>query len=310
MENIIEVEMLCKNYANVEAVRGISFTVKKGAFFAFLGENGAGKSTTINIISTLLSKTSGEVVVCGGRVDDADEHIRRSLGAVFQDSMLDKHLTVRENIVSRGRMYGLAHRDIEKRITSLSTPIGLMGFLDRRYGKLSGGQKRRADIARALINQPRVLILDEPTTGLDPKTRQSVWGTIRKLQSETKLTVFLTTHYMEEAAAADHIVVINNGQICAEGSPESLRRKYSADRLIITPKHLGKMIRKMKNVGHSYQQDGETINVCIGNAMDAIDIVTAVRDDIETFEVIHGSMEDVFIHLTDGDTACGGADNA
>ncbi len=297
MENIIEIRDLKKTYKSVEAVKGISFSVKAGSFFAFLGENGAGKSTTINMIVTLLKKTSGHVMVNGNVLDENDSAIRKDIGVVFQNSMLDDFLTVRENIINRGKMYHLSKSEIEERLKTLSEKIGLEGFIDRQYKSLSGGQKRRSDIARALINKPKVLILDEPTTGLDPKTRMAVWEMIKNLKQETGLTVFLTTHYMEEAAQADHIVIINSGLIKAQGTPEQLRRKYSSDKLIVIAKIKEHMIERLYEMGlEGVMLCGESISIALENSMQAIDILLAVRNDIDGFEVIQGNMDDVFIN--------------
>ena len=236
MPNIIEIKDLWKKYKNVEAVKGIDFSVKEGSFFALLGENGAGKSTTIHILSTLLKKSSGEVIINRHRIDEEDDAIRQDIGVVFQGNMLDQYLTVRENIEGRGFLYGMEKEVIRQTMLELSEKIGVIDILDRRYGKLSGGQKRRADIVRALINQPRLLIMDEPTTGLDPYARRCVWEVIKQLKEERKLTIFLTTHYMEEAACADEIVIMDSGEIKACGTPEQLRLQYSSDRLILIPK--------------------------------------------------------------------------
>ena len=300
MENIIKVEDMKKSYRDIEAVKGISFSVRKGAFFALLGENGAGKSTTINIISTLLKKTSGDVTVNGHVLDKEDGAIREDIGMVFQNSMLDDHLTVRENIISRGGLYRLPKRETNKRLEMLSETSGLADFIDRRYGKLSGGQRRRADITRAIINEPKVLILDEPTTGLDPKMRQSVWEMIRKLKKETNLTIFLTTHYMEEAAEADHIVIIDAGRIKAQGTPEMLRRQYSSDRLVIVPKEEIQLVKTLNTMGYACVCRGGTIKIDLNDSMQAIDIVTGIQNDINGFEVIRGNMDDVFINAITG----------
>ena len=297
MKNMIEVKNLKKSYKDVEAVKGISFSVQSGSFFALLGENGAGKTTTINIIATLLKKSSGEVKVNENTVDADDSLIRKDIGVVFQNNMLDNYLTVRENIINRGRMYHLSSVNIKNRIKLLSNKIGLSDFLDRRYGKLSGGQKRRADIARALINEPKILILDEPTTGLDPKTRKSVWEMVKTLKQETGLTVFLTTHYMEEAAQADRIVILDSGQIKVQGTPQTLRLKFSSDRLIIIPKEKEKVIDHLQFMGYEYSSHKETVDVCLDNSIQAIDIIYKLRNDIDEFEVIRGNMDDVFINV-------------
>ena len=220
MSYAIEVRNLVKNYENVKAVQNINFTVEKDTFFAFLGPNGAGKSTTINIISTLLDQNDGIVKVLGFEVGKQDDEIRKRIGVVFQSSMLDDLLTVRENLLVRASFYGLDKEMFAKRLEEIGVYINVQDFLDQRYGKLSGGQRRKADIARALLNWPEVLILDEPTTGLDPKSRKDIWNLISKLRHEKELTIFLTTHYMEEVVDANKVVVIDEGIIVAQGSSE------------------------------------------------------------------------------------------
>ncbi len=298
MSNIIEVKSLRKSYKEVEAVKGIHFSVKEGSFFAFLGENGAGKSTTINIIASLIKQTSGEVYINGYQVGKQDEQIRKEIGVVFQGNMLDKYLTVKENLVNRGLLYGLSRKQIKERITSLSDKIGIKEILNRPYGNLSGGQKRRADIVRALINQPKILILDEPTTGLDPYTRKCVWETLKQLKEEQNLTIFLTTHYMEEAAGSDYVVIMDSGYIKAEGTPEQLRLKYSSDRLIVLSDDTPSISQSLKTMKYSFKIDRNKINISLKSSFDAIDIVSILKDKIESFEVLRGNLEDVFINVT------------
>ena len=294
---MIEVKDLVKDYKDIHAVRGISFSVKKGSFFAFLGENGAGKSTTINILSTRLKKTAGSVRIGTHYIDEDDNAIQRDLGVVFQGNMLDDFLTARENLSMRGKLYGMKKEKISARIDTLAKQMGLTEFLDRRYGQLSGGQKRRADIARALIHEPKLLILDEPTTGLDPKTRQSVWQTIKSLSQETGLTVFLTTHYMEEASEADYIVIIDAGVIKAEGSPQMLRSAYSTDRLVMMPKDRQRLIEALRRMKKPFDESKETVMVELAHSMAAMDILTEQQAHISEFEVIRGNMDDVFIRV-------------
>ncbi|MDD3713041.1 MAG: ATP-binding cassette domain-containing protein, partial [Candidatus Izemoplasmatales bacterium] len=222
MEKIINVENLSKNYGEVKAVKGIDFYVEKGSLFAFLGPNGAGKTTTINILSTLISMDSGKVEINGIKLGEHEDLIRSSIGIVFQEGVLDPLLTIKENLEVRGSFYGISKDKLKERIESALEIAGITNIANRRYGILSGGQKRRADIARALINSPKILFLDEPTTGLDPQTRKNVWNTIMYLKNNENMTVFLTTHYMEEAEKADYVVIIDNGQIAAKGTPSYL----------------------------------------------------------------------------------------
>lgn len=295
---IIEVKGLKKSFGNVNAVKGLDFHVESGNLFAFLGPNGAGKSTTIDMISTLLKPDSGSITIDGFIVGKDDNKIRSSIGIVFQDSLLDPTLTVKENLFIRGKFYGLNKTQLKSSIESASETSGITDFLDRPYGKLSGGQRRRADIARALINTPKILFLDEPTTGLDPQTRKNVWDTIQKLQKEKGMTIFLTTHYMEEAANADYITVIDNGLISACGTPLELKSRYSSDILKIKPINKESLISKLAIKNINFNDKGETLVIPLKNTLDSIPIINSIKNDIKSFEVVHGTMDDVFINIT------------
>lgn len=227
MDNIIQVEDLKKDYGNIQAVRGISFQVERGSLFAFLGPNGAGKSTTIEMMCTFLPASSGKITIDGKRVGVENERIREKIGVVFQNNVLDDLLTVEENLQLRGKLYGKKKDELTELIQEAMKITDILDLKDRFYGELSGGQRRRADLARGLIHRPKVLFLDEPTTGLDPQTRGKVWEMIKEMQEENDLTIFLTTHYMEEAAQADKIIIIDQGQIKEEGSPAQLKEKYA-----------------------------------------------------------------------------------
>lgn len=295
MESIIKVENLKKNYGSVQAVKGISFRVEKGSLFAFLGTNGAGKSTTINILSTLLKMDGGKVTINGMDMGKHDQQIRKDIGIVFQNGVLDNLLSVKENLMVRGSFYGIEKNTLRERIEKAIDITECHDFLNRKYGKLSGGQKRRADIARALIHQPKILFLDEPTTGLDPKTRQAIWKAIEKMQKEYKMTVFLTTHYMEEAANADLINIINNGEIIAAGTPHQLKEKYTYDVLrIYEPDDDIRTYIERENKEHKLEKN--VLDVVIRSAEEAIGILTDIRNDVRSFEVIHGNMDDVFLN--------------
>lgn len=297
---IIEVNDLKKSYGKVQAVKGLSFYVEQGKLFAFLGPNGAGKSTTIDIITTFLQKDSGTVTINGMTLGKDDDGIRRIIGAVFQDNMLDELLTVRENIMMRGSLYGLRGEKLKSAVEKAIAAAEVDDFRNRKYGKLSGGQRRRADIARALVNTPKILFLDEPTTGLDPQTRKTVWETIRKLQSETGMTVFLTTHYMEEAAEADYVVVIDNGEISARGTPSQLKEKYAGDFLKLVPKKesYDKVLSSLKEDNLTLTESAGTIKVSISRTMDALPLIERYKNDIESLEVLNGTMDDAFIAIT------------
>lgn len=296
MKKIIKVNNLVKNYGSFEAVKKISFDVVEGSLFAFLGPNGAGKSTTIDILATLITKNDGDVIINDWKLGKDDSEIRNSIGVVFQNSVLDDLLTVKENLQVRGSFYGLRGKVLEERIEVVSRTTQCDDFLNRHYGKLSGGQKRRADIARALINQPKILFLDEPTTGLDPKTRVSIWKTIKEMQEKFKMTVFLTTHYMEEAANADKITIINKGEIIDEGSPHELKKKYTQDILkVYQPSKEVYTYLSEKSIDHIL--DKNTIIIGIKSANNTIEILADLKNYISSFEVIHGNMDDVFLNI-------------
>ncbi|MCL2054593.1 MAG: ATP-binding cassette domain-containing protein [Oscillospiraceae bacterium] len=277
---IIEVKDLRKSYGAVTAVNGINFTVNEGDLFSFLGTNGAGKSTTISVLTTLLPKTSGTVIVGGYEPEREAEKIRGLIGIVFQDSVLDPILTVRENLEVRGSLYGLRGLKLKSAVENAVKLTDMGDYANRRFGKLSGGQRRRADIARALINMPKILFLDEPTTGLDPKTRRDIWKLIRELQRTNGMTVFLTTHYMEEAAESDSISVIYKGEIKASGTPLELKTQYCTDILKLT------------------LNSGEYIEQKLNKTIDALPIIAKHEGDIANIEIINGTLDDVFLNLT------------
>lgn len=298
MSVILEVKKLIKKYGDFEAVNNISFTVEKQSLFAFLGPNGAGKSTTINIIATLLKKTSGDILINGYHIGSEDQMIRQNIGIVFQNSILDELLTVRENIVLRAALYKISKKEFEKRLEEIHGYIGLNDILDRPYGKLSGGQKRKSDIARALIHYPAILFLDEPTTGLDPKTRIQVWKTIKKLQVEKQITIFLTTHYMEEAAGADKVVIINKGKIIGEGTPSKLKDEYSIDIVKITPFDMTTYILYLNDKGLEHDIVADQVIIPVKNSTDALILLKESEYYIKFFEVLRGNMDDVFLNIT------------
>lgn len=299
-QKIIEVNDLQKSYGKVQAVKSLSFYVEQGKLFAFLGPNGAGKSTTIDIITTFLQKDSGTVTIDGLTLGQDDDKIRRIIGAVFQDNMLDELLTVQENILLRGSLYGLKGSALKEAADKAIAAAEVEDFRDRRYGKLSGGQRRRADIARSLVHTPKILFLDEPTTGLDPQTRKAVWETIRKLQQQTGMTVFLTTHYMEEAAEADYVVVIDNGNIAARGTPAQLKETYAGDFLKLTPQKScqDKVRTLLTDRKLSFTENAGTFRVSIPHTLDALPVIDACRSDLVSVEIVSGTMDDAFIAIT------------
>ncbi len=298
MEKVIEVSHLRKFYKDVQAVKDVSFFVERGGLFAFLGPNGAGKSTTINTICTFLKLDSGTVVVNGHLLGKEDDLIRRDIGTVFQENLLDDLLTVRENLMLRGGLYGLKGKKLAEAVDKAAKWSEVGDFLDRPYEKLSGGQRRRCDIARALLHMPKILFLDEPTTGLDPQTRQSIWNTVRRLQAQEKMTVFLTTHYMEEAEHADYVVVIDDGQIVAEGTPFSLKEAYTSDRLKLKCIHQEQAVRLLKNKEIPFREIADYIEIKGKTTKEFIPILQEMQDDILDYTVEKGSMNDVFLNIT------------
>lgn len=297
MKNIIEVEHLIKYYKNVEAVRDISFEVAEGSFFAFLGVNGAGKSTTINILCTVLEKTSGTVRIDGNDLDKDADKIKEEIGIVFQRTVLDKQLSVKENLQSRASYYGFSRTETKERIDEVVRTLGLEDILSRRYERLSGGQKRRVDIARALINRPRLLFLDEPTTGLDPMTRTMVWNTIHELRRETGLTVFLTTHYMEETALCDKVVILDSGKIAACDTPHNLKQKYASNHLIWYAPETAENDALLKSEGVPFSYNTDCYRIKTETSREAADILKR-NSNIEDFEFVKGNMDDVFLNVT------------
>lgn len=295
---IIEVSGLEKSFGDVKAVKGIDFFVEQGTLFAFLGPNGAGKSTTIDIISTLTIPDAGRVMIDRKTVGKQDNEIRHEIGIVFQDSLLDDMLTVKENLDVRGSFYIKDSKWRRQAIEEALIAVNAEDFMDRRYGELSGGQRRRADIARALVNTPKILFLDEPTTGLDPQTRKSVWETVGALRQNHGMTIFLTTHYMEEAAQADYITIIDKGEIKAKGTPLQLKEMYATDIIKIKPSDRQRILAWLNEAGLRYTETIEEVHVPIKNTIDALPIIGACKDSFASFEVIRGSMDDVFLNLT------------
>ena len=294
MENIMEIRRLCKNYGEVKAVQDLNFCVKKGELFAFLGVNGAGKSTTINILCGELSMDGGSVTICGADLDREPDRIKRSLGVVFQNSMLDKDLSVRDNLRSRAALYGIRGRAFEQRLSELSGLLEFGDLLRRPLGKLSGGQRRRIDIARALLHEPEILILDEPTTGLDPQTRATLWQVIGQLLREKGMTVFLTTHYMEEAADADYVVIIDHGQISAEGTPLTLKNTYTGDFITL----YGVTEDQVKTLGADYEPIRDAYRVFVPDTAAATDLILKYPEIFRDYEITKGKMDDVFLAVT------------
>lgn len=292
--NIIEIENLSKSFKDVKAVSDLSFSVKKGELFAFLGINGAGKSTTISIICNQLKKDSGKIVIDGVDIDKNSESINSKLGVVFQASVLDGFLTVYDNLKNRAALYGIYGKEFEKRLDELSDILNFKDLLKRSVKKLSGGQRRKIDIARALFHHPKILILDEPTTGLDPQTRKNIWNVINKLRKEEQITVLLTTHYMEEAADADYVVIIDSGKKVASGTPLELKNKYTGDFITLYNVKEEDVIK----LGFPYEVIRDAYRIAIPDTKTASDLIIEHQDIFNDFEITKGKMDDVFLQVT------------
>ena len=294
MDNIMEISHLYKSFGEVKAVQDLNFCVKKGELFAFLGVNGAGKSTTINIMCGQLSKDSGTVQLSGVDLDSDPESIKRNLGVVFQNSVLDKELSVQDNLQSRAALYGIRGKAFRERLAELAGLLEFDDLLKRTVGKLSGGQRRRIDIARALIHSPKILILDEPTTGLDPQTRSTLWQVIDDLRKNEGMTVFLTTHYMEEAADADYVVILDSGMIAAEGTPLELKNTYTGDFITV----YGAEESQIKQLGAPYETIRDAYRVSVPNTAAATELILKYPDIFRDYEITKGKMDDVFLAVT------------
>lgn len=294
MENIIQINDLSKSFGEIKAVQNLSFRVKEGELFAFLGVNGAGKSTTISIMCGQLNKDSGEVTIDGTDAESDMEGIKRKLGVVFQNSVLDKPLTVRDNLQSRAALYGIRGQAFEERLKELAELLDFGDLLKRTVGKLSGGQRRRIDIARALLHRPKILILDEPTTGLDPQTRKLLWDVVTDLRRKENMTVFLTTHYMEEAADADYVVIIDSGKIAAEGTPLQLKNTYTGDFITL----YGVSEEEVKSLALPYEKIRDAYRVAISETAKATELIIARPELFKDYEITKGKMDDVFLAVT------------
>ena len=295
MNKIIQIDRLNKSFGDVKAVQDLSFGVREGELFAFLGVNGAGKSTTINIMCGQLSKDSGSVII--------DGHDLGKLGVVFQNSALDSALSVYDNLESRAALYGIVGKAFRDRLSVLSEMLDFGDILKRTVGKLSGGQRRRIDIARALFHDPKILILDEPTTGLDPQTRKTLWNVISDLRKNENMTVFLTTHYMEEASEADYVVILDSGKIAAEGTPNELKNAYTGDYITL----YGAAESDVRSLGTEYEQIKDAYRLFVPNTRAATELIMKNPDVFDDFEITKGRMDDVFLAVT-GKKLTGGAE--
>lgn len=292
MNDILRISGLNKSYGDIKAVQDISFCVKEGELFAFLGVNGAGKSTTISIICGTLAKDSGEVIIDGESVGSVN--VKRKIGVVFQNSVLDRFLSVADNLKSRAACYGICGKEFQNRLEELCDMFELRDILKRPVGKLSGGQRRRVDIARALISKPKILILDEPTTGLDPQTRKNIWEVLDRLRKTEGMTVFLTTHYMEEATDADYIVILDGGKIVAEGTPLELKNRFTGDFITV----YNVLESEVEKLGLKYEKVKDAFRIEVKDIETATRLILENRDVFKDYEVVKGKMDDVFLAVT------------
>lgn len=294
MENIIEIEHLDKSFQDVHAVNDLSLCVKEGELFAFLGVNGAGKSTTISIMCGMLAKDSGKVFIDGKDVDKDMRAIAKELGVVFQNTVLDEKLSVKDNLTSRASLYGITGKAAKDRIAELAELLDFKDIMNRTFGKLSGGQKRRVDVARALLHKPKILILDEPTTGLDPEARKTLWNVVTSLRKNENMTVFLTTHYMEEAADADYVVILDSGKIAAKGTPLELKNEYTGD--FVTVYNADESA--IKALGLPCENIRDAVRIAVKDTLEARDLILANPELFSDFEITKGKMDDVFLAVT------------
>ena len=294
MNKIIEISGLSKSFKKIRAVQDLSFSVERGSLFAFLGVNGAGKSTTISMMCGQLRPDSGSIFIDGVNIAENAETVKATIGVVYQGSVLDKPLSVYDNLKCRAALYGIFGEAFETRALELCELLDMSDILNRPYGKLSGGQRRKADIARALLHKPKLLILDEPTTGLDPQTRRIVWDVIKCLMHNDDMTVFLTTHYMEEAADADQVVILDSGRIVAQGTPVELKNKYTVDYIII----YGKSEEEVASVGIPYEKVVDGYRLRVQNTADATGLIASAPELFSDYEIVKGKMDDVFICAT------------
>ncbi|MCL2753082.1 MAG: ATP-binding cassette domain-containing protein [Defluviitaleaceae bacterium] len=296
--SIIQVKNFTKRYGDFVAVNNISFEVERGSIFAFLGPNGAGKSTTINTLCTIFEKTEGELLIDGHDVTSEKNAVRAAIGVVFQDSTLDTKMTVEENLKMHCVFYKVPKEEIEERIEFVLELVELTKWRKKMVGALSGGMKRRVEIARGLIHYPKVLFLDEPTTGLDPQTRLHIWEYVVKLQKEKNITIFLTTHYMDEAEVCDQVAIMDHGTIIAHDTPFNLKKKYTKDRAYITTTNDAELEATLKEQAMNFERREKYYRVDVDDNAKLLSVLSACQNDIVDLEVRKGTLNDVFLEIT------------
>ena len=296
----VTVNGLVKRYDEVEAVRGIEFEVQRGETFGFLGPNGAGKSTTINMLCTLVRPSGGEAFVAGHDVVTERDEVRRNIGLVFQDTTLDGYLTAEQNLRLHAELYGVPRNAVAARMEQVMEMVGLWERRGSLVNTFSGGMKRRLEIARGLLHSPRVLFLDEPTVGLDPQTRSSIWRYIRELKASEDITIFLTTHYMDEAEYCDRIAIMDQGQIIVLDTPEALKASVGHDRVRIETDDEGATIVELRErfgVDASVVEGAVTFGVPEGEHF-VPRLFAELEQPIRAVNVSRPSLDDVFMSYT------------
>ncbi|HWC30317.1 MAG TPA: ATP-binding cassette domain-containing protein [Dehalococcoidia bacterium] len=313
--NAIEVDELSKRFGEFTAVDGISFEVPRGEIFGFLGPNGAGKTTTISMLCTLLKPTSGTARIGGYDVSKQSAEVRREIGIVFQDTTLDDRLTARENLVFHGEVYGMSRDHINERASDVLERVGLTERAGDRVLTFSGGMKRRLEIARGLMHSPTALFLDEPTVGLDPQSRRGLWGYAQSLRDAEGVTIFLTTHYMDEAEACDRIAVIDGGQIIALDTPSGLKARLGGDVITVSAEDNQRLADEIKSafeIETRQEQDGLEFRVDRGDQFVPM-LFSRLTTPIQTVAIRRPTLDDVFVELTGHqirDTGAGEAEQA
>lgn len=298
MDPIIQVKNFTKRYGDFVAVNDISFDVEEGSIFAFLGPNGAGKSTTINTLCTIFEKTSGSLLIDGKDVTGQKSEVRSTIGVVFQDSTLDAKMTIKENLKMHCVFYNIPKREVEERIQFVLKLVDLVAERKKLVAALSGGMKRRVEIARGLIHYPKVLFLDEPTTGLDPQTRAHIWEYIIKLQKERNITIFLTTHYMEEAEICSKVAIIDGGVIVAHDTPYALKKKYTRDKAYISTKNEAALERLLTEHDLYFIKKDGYYRVEAEYLAGLLEVLSIHKEYVTNIEIKKGTFNDVFLEIT------------
>lgn len=298
MTNIIEVKNFTKKFGDFVAVNDISFSVEEGSIFGFLGSNGAGKSTTINALCTILDKTNGDLKINGYDISKEKDKVRNEIGIVFQESTLDSKLTIEENIKFHCEFYNVPKNEIKERIDFVLNLVDLTDWKKAPVGSLSGGMKRRVELARGLVHYPKVLFLDEPTTGLDPQTRANIWSYIYKLQKEKNITIFLTTHYMDEAEICNKVAIMSHGKIAAYDTPYNLEKKYTSNVTRIKVSNEELFIQYLEANCIKYNLTEDLFKIYSTELKDILSIASIFKDSITDFETTKGTLNDVFLAVT------------